>query len=81
MTESEIKLLATRVKSGGVWWHDGDGSIKRVREIKMDWVEFEEEPELVEPAALLIDGKAVALVNEAITAFVTVQPAVRAGAL
>lgn len=79
MTNSEIQALAARVKLGGVWWHDGDGSIVRVQSVKMDWVEFKEEPELVEPAALLSGGKAVALMNEAITAFVTLQPAVRPG--
>ncbi len=35
MTNSEIAALATRVKMGDVWWHDGAGAIKRVRAIDL----------------------------------------------
>ncbi len=79
MTNSEIAALVARVRMGGVWWCDGDGAIQRVRAVKTDWVEFKDEPNLKEPVALLMDGKAVALQNEAVTAFVTLQPAVSPG--
>ncbi|WP_025916406.1 hypothetical protein [Herminiimonas sp. CN] len=69
MTNSEIEALATRVKMGDVWWHDGAGAIKRVRSVN-----------LAEPAALLVNDMAVALESTSITAFVTLQPAVRPGA-
>lgn len=79
MTNSEITALTARVKMGDVWWHDGDSSIKRVRGVNLEWVELEDQPDQTEPAALLLDGTVVALKNETITAFVTLQPAVRHG--
>jgi hypothetical protein len=68
MTNSEIAALAEKVKLGNVWWHDGEGTIKQVREIN-----------LVEPVARLSDGTTIALTNARVTAFVTLQPAVRPG--
>lgn len=68
MTNSEITALAEKVKLGSVWWHDGEGAIKQVREVNQ-----------VEPAARLSDGTTIALANARVTAFVTLQPAVRPG--
>lgn len=75
MSDDEIAALAERVKCGGVWWNDGDNLCRRVRTINLRWVEFADEPDNAEPAALLHDGKAVALYNTSAAAFVTMRPA------
>lgn len=75
MTDTEIVDLKARVKAGGVLWRDLDGACRPVVSVKLDWVEFEDEPELTEPAAMLADGGVVALLNTSANAFVTLAPA------
>ena len=75
MNDEEIKALKQRVKAGDVWWNDGDSHIRQVRTVSLNWVEFEDQPELTEPAALLVRGGAVALYNVDASSFVTLAPA------
>lgn len=76
MTEGEIAALKSRVKAGGVSWRDSDGNCRPVIAVSLQWVEFEEEPDLAEPAALLAGGGAVALLNVSADQFVTLTAAI-----
>jgi len=76
MTDSEIAALKSRVKAGGVLWRDSDDNCRPVIAVNLQWVEFEEEPDLAEPAAMLADGGAVALLNVSADQFVTLAVAI-----
>lgn len=76
MTDKEVAVLKARVKEGGVLWRNPDGVCKPVLSIKMDWVEFEDQPELTEPAAMLPGGEVVALDNVSACEFVVLVPAI-----
>jgi hypothetical protein len=73
LTEKEIIALKNRVALGNVWWLD-DGRCQKVHTVLLDWVEFEDEPTLTEPAAILVGGMAVALANVELSSFVTIAP-------
>lgn len=79
LSNHEVEDLKNRVSAGGdVWWNDGDGVCKRVRAIKLDWVEFADQPDDTEPAALLVNGGAVALNSVEIESFVVMLPCLSA---
>jgi len=79
MDEHEIQALKTRVAQGGVYWLTADGVCEPVASVKLDWVEFQDNPDLTEPAALLRRGGAVALCNVTADSFVTLLPALSNG--
>jgi len=79
MTNSEITALAKRIRLGGVWWHDDDNRIHRVRTLLMDGITSTDAPEVKRPVALLIDGRTIALDSAKVSEFVTLQPAVLPG--
>lgn len=79
MTNSEIAALAKRTSMGGVWWHDDDNRIHRVRIVQMEGVSSADAPETKGPTALLMDGRAIALDTAKVSEFVTLQPAVMPG--
>lgn len=75
MNDQEINALKTRVNAGGVYWQTGEGVCEPVAFVKLDWVEFQDDPDLKEPAAILKNGGAVALCNVTADSFVTLLPA------
>lgn len=77
MTNSEIAALIKRISLGGVWWHDDDDRIHRVRTAQMEGVASADAPEVKRPMALLMDGRSIALDAAKVSEFVTLQPAVR----
>jgi len=79
MTNSEIAALGKRVSLGGVWWHDDDHRIHRVRTVQMEGEASADTPGVKRPTALLMDGRTIALDTAKVSEFVTVQPAVRPG--
>jgi hypothetical protein len=79
MTNSEIGALAKRVSLGGVWWHDDDNRIHRVRTVQMGDLSSEDAPQIAGPAALLMDGRSIALEAAKVSEFVTLQLAVMPG--
>ena len=76
MTNDEIVALKARVAEGGVMWRDADGICHPVAAVNLEWVEFEDEPGITEPAALLADGGAVALLNVSVSTFITTTQAI-----
>ena len=74
MTMEEINVLKERCKAGNIFWRDNDGRCTRVLRVDLEWVEFEDEPELVEPAAMLEKTVPVALFNEVSSAFFEMTP-------
>jgi hypothetical protein len=79
MTNSEIAALAKRISLGGVWWHDDDNRIHRVRTVQMAGGASPDAPEVKVPTALLMDGNTIALDAVKVSEFVTLQPAVMPG--
>lgn len=79
MTNSEIAALAKRISLGGVWWHDDDNRIHRVRTVQMAGVASPDAPEVKVPTALLMDARTIALDAAKVSEFVTLQPAVTPG--
>lgn len=79
MTNSEIAALAKRISLGGVWWHDDDNRIHRVRTVQMDGIASTDASEVKRPTALLMDGRTIALDSAKVPEFVTLQPAVLPG--
>ena len=79
MTNSEIAALAKRIRLGGVWWHDDDNRINRVRTLLMDGTTSTDTPEVKRPVVLLMDGRTIALDSAKVSEFVTLQPAVLPG--
>ncbi len=75
MTPGQIDELKARAIQGGVYWNDGDNLCHLVSHVSLNWVEFKDEPDLTEPAAILQNGGAVALLNVTAAQFVTMQPA------
>ena len=75
MTDSEILALKSRVKRGDVFWHAGQGQLNKVLLVTLAWIEFPDEPELIEPAARMANGVYVALRNSEACDFVTLHPA------
>jgi hypothetical protein len=79
MNDAEIAALKQRVADGGVWWRDfNTGVCKPVKSVQVNWVEFPDQPDLTEPAAMLADGGTVALFNVIADSFVTLMPCLRA---
>lgn len=78
MNQDEIIRLKELVKQVQVYWRDVDGACRLVVQVKMDWVEFQDEPDLKEPAAFLSDGGVVALGNTSASSFYTMVPALAA---
>lgn len=74
MEDWQIEVLKTKVSQGNVYWRNPDGVCLKVCGIKMNWVEFPDEPELTEPAAMLPDGKVAALYACNPLDFVTMEP-------
>lgn len=74
MTDIEIAALKKRAQCGDVYWRDADGRCIRVLGVNLNWVEFTDEPELTEPAAILAQAVPVALYNEVSSAFVVLAP-------
>lgn len=74
MENIEIEYLKTKVASDTVYWKDPDSICYPVKAINHSWVEFADEPDLTEPAAILTNGKAVALYNVYANEFVTLEP-------
>ena len=79
MTNSEIAALAKRVSLGGVWWHDDDDRIHRVRTVQVSDAAPQDVPQVAGPAALLMDGRSIALEAAKVSEFVTLQLAVMPG--
>lgn len=79
MRSVEVEDLKNRVSAGGdVWWNCGNGVCTRVQTIKLDWVEFADQPNDTEPAALLFNGGAVPLNDVEVERFVVLHPCLSA---
>ena len=63
MEDQQIEVLKTKVSVGSIYWRNADGVCFNVVKIIMNWVEFPDEPDLIEPAAILSNGNVVALYN------------------
>jgi hypothetical protein len=74
MTDAQITELKELAKAGNVWWKSADGAVLRVVGVKMNWVEFPDEPESQEPAAMLAGSVPVSLYNEVPDAFFVMEP-------
>ncbi|KVR21684.1 hypothetical protein WK13_34670 [Burkholderia ubonensis] len=76
MTDGQIDVLLMVMRSRTpVHWRDpNDGTVNLITRIDPEWVEFEDEPDLKEPAALLLSGKWIALRNVPASEFVTCSP-------
>ncbi len=74
MTDTQIAVLKEVAKRGDVYWLSGDGECKRVLGVKLEWVEFADQPDLTEPAAILEGTVPVALYNEEASQFGIMQP-------
>jgi hypothetical protein len=72
MNDEQIMILKERVKKGDIWWIDCDNKCKKVSTVNLKWLEFKDEPENYEPAAILSDGLAVSLLNTTENSFVTI---------
>jgi hypothetical protein len=71
MNDEEVSTLNERVKKGDVWWQDGEGLFHKVSHVLLNWVEFKDDLELAEPAAILHRCAPVALYTTTLSAFVT----------
>jgi len=74
MTDAQIGNLKELAKAGNVWWKSAEGAVFRVLGVKLNWVEFPDEPEATEPAAMLAGSVPVALYNEIPEAFFVMHP-------
>lgn len=62
MNDSQIQLLQEALKATkNVWWKDADNKLHKVTWIALNWIEDPDQPDLVEPAAMLNGAGAVAL--------------------
>lgn len=74
MDDDQIEALRQEAKNGNVYWRNSDGMCILVLGVKLNWVEFADQPTLTEPAAMLYQSAPVALYNETPTAFIICTP-------
>jgi len=75
MTDKDIQFLKEQVKNGeNVCYIDDDGKRLLVSSVNLNWVEFPDEPDLKEPAAMLVGSVPVALLNVELSSFMKLVP-------